>query len=74
MADRWWRPGREAESITQSLRCYTPADLRLLLEGTGLALVELRPGGMVDLQRGRYVPVVPLAQAMSCTALLRPIG
>ncbi len=72
--DRWWRPGHEAEHITQSLRCYTPADLRLLLEGTGLALVELWPGGKVDLRRGRYLPRVPLAQAMSYTAILRPTG
>jgi len=39
---RWideWQPSAEAESaLAQSVRCYSPADLLLLLEGTGLAL------------------------------------
>jgi SAM-dependent methyltransferase len=29
--------------LTQSLRCYAPADLRLLLQGTGLTLVAIEP-------------------------------
>jgi hypothetical protein len=35
--DRWWPEGEEAKVITQSARCYTPADLLMLLETTGLA-------------------------------------
>ena len=43
MTEQMWRAGREDEVVTQSLRCYGPADFRLLLEGTGLLLVEVEP-------------------------------
>jgi SAM-dependent methyltransferase len=43
MTERMWRTGHEDDAVTQSLRCYAPADLRLLLEGTDLALVEIEP-------------------------------
>jgi SAM-dependent methyltransferase len=33
----------ETQAVTQRLRCYSPADLRLLLEGTGLVLHTLNP-------------------------------
>lgn len=33
---KWWPRGRKRETISESLRCYSPADLLLLLEGTGL--------------------------------------
>jgi len=33
----------ESQSVTQSLRCYSPADFRLLLEGTGLILQSMDP-------------------------------
>ena len=38
-----WRVGQEDGAVTQSLRCYSPADLRLLLEGTGLSVVDAEP-------------------------------
>ena len=41
MTERMWRNGREDEAVTQSIRCYSPADLRLLVEGTGLALTDV---------------------------------
>ena len=31
------------DAVTQSLRCYSPADLRLLLEGTGLFVLDVEP-------------------------------
>ena len=43
MTERMWRTGHEDDAVTQSLRCYAPADLRLLLEGTDLDLVEIEP-------------------------------
>ncbi len=70
--DRWWLE-ETGESIEQSLRCYSPADLRLLLEGTGLELVEVEPGGMVDYESGRYMEPVPLEKAMWYVAVLRPV-
>ena len=43
MTERMWRIGHEDDAVTQSLRCYSPADLRLLLEGTGLSVVDVEP-------------------------------
>lgn len=39
--DTWWETATPEQSFTQSIRCYTPADLNLLLEGTGLALTNV---------------------------------
>ncbi|WP_051797228.1 class I SAM-dependent methyltransferase [Catenuloplanes japonicus] len=47
--DTWWDAATPDEKITQVLRCYSPADLRLLLEGTGLRLdtvTSRAPGGL----------------------------
>ncbi len=38
LASQWPVGADQSEAITQYLRCYAPADLRLLLEGTGLVL------------------------------------
>ena len=57
-------------SFTQSLRCYSPADLRLLLQGTGLTLTECWPGGSYDVQAGVWTPEVPLERAMTYAAVL----
>ena len=43
MYEDMWRDGHEDDVVTQSLRCYSPADLRLLLEGTGLELTAVEP-------------------------------
>jgi hypothetical protein len=37
--DRWWPADAPERALAQTIRCYSPADLLLLLEGTGLALV-----------------------------------
>ncbi|MBF6175688.1 class I SAM-dependent methyltransferase [Nocardia blacklockiae] len=42
--DTWWEPDAPDRVITQALRCYTPADLVLLLTGTGLTLTEIVVG------------------------------
>jgi len=39
--DRWWPIDAEHEAISQSIRCYAPCDLELLLEGTGLRLATI---------------------------------
>lgn len=72
MLDRWWPVEDERAAVTQSLRCYAPADLRLLLAGTGLALETLEPGGAMDYAAMRYSPRVPLHQAMQYLAKLVP--
>jgi SAM-dependent methyltransferase len=43
MTEQMWRAGDEPDVVMQSLRCYSPADLRLLLEGTDLALAGIEP-------------------------------
>jgi SAM-dependent methyltransferase len=46
--DTWWEPAAPDRIIGQSLRCYTPADLMLLLDGTGLALTTIVAGEHVS--------------------------
>lgn len=53
--DTWWREEDVAGAVTQEARCYTPADMALLVEGTGLQISrceldgsELEPGGVYD--------------------------
>ena len=41
--DTWWPADRPGEAISQVLRCYSPADLALLVEGTGLRLSHIDP-------------------------------
>lgn len=72
MLDTWWAPGAEGVAVTRSLRCYAPADLTLLLEGTGLALETWESGGAMDYDAGRYLPRVPLGQAMQYLVKLVP--
>jgi SAM-dependent methyltransferase len=43
--DTWWEADHPERRISQYLRCYTPADLALLLEGTGLTLTGFHVGG-----------------------------
>lgn len=44
LEESMWSVGEdESQAVTQSLRCYSPADFRLLLEGTGLAMQIYEP-------------------------------
>lgn len=70
MLDTWWSEGDPASTVTQSLRCYAPADLELLLEGTGLQLVSVTPGGYYDVEAGSYEAEAALERAMSYMATL----
>jgi SAM-dependent methyltransferase len=67
MVERMWRDDDEAGAVTQSLRCYAPADLRLLLEATGLGVVAVEP--YEDETHGQRVP---LLEAMLYLAKLEP--
>ncbi|KDN19951.1 class I SAM-dependent methyltransferase [Amycolatopsis rifamycinica] len=42
--DTWWPVADPERAISQVLRCYSPADLALLLTGTGLALAKIHVG------------------------------
>ena len=70
MLDTWWPFGREAEAVTQSLRCYSLADLRRLLEGTGLVIESVEPRGAYDPVQDRFIEDAPLGQAMQYLAKL----
>jgi SAM-dependent methyltransferase len=56
LLDHWALHSAPDEVFSQSLRCYTPADLRLLAEGTGLRLCGLKAGGRVDYANLTYQP------------------
>lgn len=72
MLDTWWPVEREAEAVTQSLRCYSPADLQLLLKDTGLSLESVEPRGAYDPARDRFVEDAPLEESMQYLAKLVP--
>jgi hypothetical protein len=67
MTERMWRVGHEDDAVTQSLRCSSPADLLLLLEGTGLSVVDVEP--FTD---EGYSEPCELADAMLYLATLAP--
>jgi SAM-dependent methyltransferase len=58
----------ESQAVTQSLRCYSPADLRLLLAGTGLVLHSFEAYASED-----HEVQVLLAQAVLYLAKLTPV-
>ncbi|WP_020393151.1 class I SAM-dependent methyltransferase [Kribbella catacumbae] len=60
--DTWWRADTPQEKHTQVLRCYTPADLSLLLAGTGLTLTTI-VGNPTDLLQNQheYLAVLKVA-------------
>lgn len=65
---RWideWQPAADPErTLAQTIRCYTPADFLLLLEGTGLALKRIEVGGQeIDLQANQMMLSEPLLEA-----------
>jgi hypothetical protein len=68
--DKWWLVNDESQAVTPSIRCYSPADLRLLLQGTGLELQRLEPTGAVDYEAKKYREQVPLVEAMGYVARL----
>ena len=65
LIDNWWRKGNPAHVVSQYLRCYTPADLNLLLEGTGLSISAIESGGRIDYNANQFIPKVRLKEAMT---------
>lgn len=68
--DTWWPIDQPEGAVQQSLRCYSPADLRLLLEPTGLQLQHVKPGGTMDWAQRKWLPVAPLGKALGYVAQL----
>lgn len=76
---RWideWEPTAEPEkTLAQSVRCYTPADLRLLLDGTGLALRSIEIDGQaLEIEGERMTLSGPLLETYSYLALIKLEG
>ncbi len=76
---RWideWQPVADPDkALAQTVRCYTPADLLLLLEGTGLALQRVELDGQeVDFSSGRITLSEKLLEAWAYLARLVPAG
>jgi SAM-dependent methyltransferase len=70
MLDTWWPVGHEQEAVTQSLRCYSPADLQLLLKDTGLSLESVEPRGAYDPVRDQLIEDAPIEEVMQYLAKL----
>jgi SAM-dependent methyltransferase len=76
---RWideWQPRADpSQARAQSIRCYTPADLLLLLEGTGLALQRLEvQGEALDVAASPTAMSGPLLEAFTYLAQLIPVA
>ena len=69
MLDTWW--STDSPKVTQSLRCYSPADLNMLLSGTSLFLHSNKPGGEMDYDKWVFTEHVPLERALSFLAVLK---
>ena len=69
--DTWQIEGGDNPSVSQSLRCYSPMDLELLLHGTGLEIVSIELGGAYDHDTGTFRAQAPIEDAMTYFALLR---
>jgi SAM-dependent methyltransferase len=67
LVEEMWREGHEHDVVSQSLRCYAPADVRLLVDGTGLRLASVEPYSDES-----YTSAAPLNEAMMYLAKLVP--
>lgn len=65
MIDKWWRKDDPDNAIYQYLRCYTPADIRLLLKGIDLELDMVEAGGKIDYRTTQFIVKTSLAEAMT---------
>jgi SAM-dependent methyltransferase len=65
LIDSWWRKDDPETIVNQSLRCYTPVDIKMLLEGTGLKMNAIEAGGKVDYDKLEFIKKVPLQEAMT---------
>ena len=70
--DRWWPADDESQAAIQSTRCYSPADLRLLLEGTGLQITGTEAKAAMPFPSGLWARPTPLDEAWSYLVKLEP--
>lgn len=71
--DEWQPTADPSRALAQSVRCYTPADFRLLLAGTGLALRRIEAAGReVDWSGDAISPLSPFIETYSFLVQLVP--
>lgn len=71
LLDRWWPNNQDEQAVTQSLRCYSPDELQLLVKGTGLVLESVESRGAFIVEQNQFVEDVPITQAMHYLAILK---
>lgn len=69
--DTWWFDGESGPPLAQSVRCYSPADFMLMLEGTRLHLVRAEVEGQL-LEEVDHGVHGPLGEAWGYRVLLAP--
>ena len=70
--DEWQPVAKPEKTLAQTVRCYTPTDFLLLLEGTGLSLHRIEVNGQaLDFQGGRITTSGPLMEAYSYLVQLK---
>jgi SAM-dependent methyltransferase len=73
--DEWVPVDHPEQALAQAIRCYSPADLLLLLEGTGLCLARLEVEDQeVPFSGETVAPSGPLLQAWSYVVALKSSG
>ncbi len=70
LIDKWWLPENTSDVYYQSLRCYSPVDFKLLLEGTGLKLTDIQTGGTIDFENMEFLENADWDSAMTYYTLL----
>ena len=65
LLDQWWPIGDKSQFITQTARCYTPADFLLVIEGIGIAVELFAVDGTPFRADERSTVAHPLWDAMS---------
>lgn len=65
LVDSWWRKDYPEMVVRQYLRCYTPVDFKLLLQGTGLKMVGIEAGGRIDYDQMEFIKKAKLEEAMT---------
>ncbi|MFD1851327.1 SAM-dependent methyltransferase [Oceanobacillus bengalensis] len=68
MINTCWIDENKDKKIIQSLRCYSPTDLKLLTLDMDLKLVYCEPSGEMDYENWHYNADVPLERAMTFLA------
>ena len=71
--DEWQPKAAPEDALAQTVRCYTPADFLLLLEGTGLVLKRVEINGQpLDFAGDQIVTSEPLLETYSYLVQLAP--